>query len=90
MSITLGNPIIITSGQLSSPITRNNINISYVQWINPQGTSGVVLRKHNLSGPEVVRMVNFSSEPQTLDVNLWVNDLYCESVGAGTLNIYTK
>jgi hypothetical protein len=94
MSITLGNPIVITSGQFSSPITRTNICIEKLYWFQPNTSgSGVVLRKGNLSGAFIAEMrTEVSGQSQTLHFpeGKWVNDLYCECVGAGTLYIHTK
>lgn len=95
MSVTLGNPIIITSGTLSSPITRRQIAIERLYWHQPSTVTsgyGVSLRKVNMSGAQIAQMtVEADGQSQVLNMDgKQVVNLYCESVGTGTLYIYQK
>lgn len=92
--VTFGNPIIVASGTTSTLISRQAICIQSVYWVQPPTAgSGVVLRKHNLTGPEVLRMLaEVSGQSQLVnygETGRWVNDLYCENTGA-PLYIFTR
>ena len=95
-TITLGNPIEITSGMLSSLITHRQICIDKLYWHQPSTTSdsGVVLRKKTLAGP-LIQIMQVEVDGQSQVVSFGENgrqiqDLFCECVGTGTLYIYLK
>ena len=93
-TITLGNPIEISSGMLSSLICKRNICIDKLYWHQPSTTSdsGVVLRKRT-NGP-IFHVMNVEVDGQSqvvsFDDGRFINDLYCECVGTGTLYIYMR
>ena len=94
MSVTYGNPIIITSGQLSSPITRSNIKLDRFYWHSPSlaSTSSMLLRKGGPAGPVFSTMTcEVSGQSQTIEHNgTWIEEPYIECMPTGTLYIYTK
>lgn len=94
MSVTLGNPIIITSGQLSSPITRSNIKLDKIYWHSPtlNSTSSMILRKGGPAGQIFSHMTcEVSGQSQVIEsCDVWVDNLYAECMPTGTLYIYTK
>lgn len=95
MSVTLGNPIIVTSGQMATTLTPRNLNIEKFYWYQPTGesTSSLLIRKNGATGPESVRMlVESSGQSQVLKFGCdnWLKNGFVDCVPTGTLYIYTK
>lgn len=93
MAITLGNPIIITSGQLATRITTNNIMIDKIYWHQPSlaSTSSLLIKKRGAAGPVVATMTcETSGQSQVLELKRMVNDTWCECMPTGTLYIHTR
>lgn len=95
MAVTLGDPIIITSGTLGTLINnpRDNIKIARFYWHSPSlsSTSSLVIRKGGAAGAVLANLTcETSGQSQTLEIKQWANNLFCDSVPTGTLYIYTK
>lgn len=95
MSVTLGNPIIITSGQMATTLTPRNLDIVKYYWYQPTGesTSSLLIRKNGATGPEVVRMlVEASGQSQVLsfDEGTWLKNGFIDCMPTGTLYIHTR
>lgn len=95
MAVTLGDPIIITSGTLGTRINgpRDNIKIARLYWDRPSlgSTSSLIIRKGSATGAVLATLTcETSGQSQTLELKQWANNLFCDSVPTGTLYIYTK
>ena len=92
MSITIGNPIVITSGTANTEI-RGNYKVNRVIWKQPDlVTSSFVITKKTSGGPELLNLgVEVSGQSQTADFDtVWWNDPFVKYMPTGTAYIYTK
>lgn len=95
MSITFGNPIIVTSGQAATTLTPRNLKIEKFYWYQPTGesTSSLLVRKNGATGAEFARMlVESSGQSQVLSFGegIWLKNGFIDCVPTGTLYIHTK
>lgn len=92
MSITLGNPIVITSGTMNTRITDGRIKVGELYWQQPtlESTSSLIITKLVETGITYAEMkVETSGESQVLDLpDLWMNRPFCRCVPTGTLYLY--
>jgi hypothetical protein len=95
MSITLGNPIIITSGTMATRITPDTIDIAKAYWFQPtlESTSSLTIRKDTQAGVVFANMkCETSGQSQTLDfsnMNNWKRP-FVDCVPTGTLYLHLK
>ena len=92
MSITIGNPITITSGTYGT-IMQGAFKVNRVLWLQPNlQTSGVIIRKDNSGGVDLLNLlVEASGQSQTMDYRgKWWNNPFVVQVPTGTLYIDTE
>ena len=94
MGITLGNPIVITSGTLNTKITSEQICVERFYWLQPAlgSTSSLILTKQSAAGVELLNLqVETSGVSQVFDLDgKWFKEPFCRCVPTGTLYIYLK
>lgn len=94
MSVTLGNPIVITSGQLNTLITNNNIKVKNLYWFQPDltSTSNLIISKRNESGITFAEMkCETSGETQIFLVDGdWWHKPFIRCMPTGTLYLYLQ
>ena len=93
MSITLGNPIQITSGTLNTTILTQNTKIRRILWSQPtlESTSGLIISKKDAAGNIYLEArCEASGESQFFNIPGWYRDPYCRCVPTGTLSIYLE
>lgn len=92
MGITLGNPIIATSGTLNTKVTDNNLKIRNLYWFQPtlESTSNLIISKKSEGGITYAELkAETSGETQVFHVDGgWWNEPYIRCVPTGTLYIY--
>jgi len=95
MAITLGNPIIITSGHMAARITPDTIDVAKVYWFQPtlESTSSMTIRKDTQAGPVLANMkCETSGQSQVMEfvnMNNWKRP-FVDCVPTGTLYIHLK
>lgn len=95
MAITLGNPIIITSGTNATRITAETLDIEKVYWFQPtlESTSNVVIRKDTQAGVALASLkCETSGQSQVMEfqnTRNWKRP-FVDMMPTGTLYIYTK
>ena len=92
MSITLGNPIVITSGTMNTRITDDKIKVGELYWQQPtlESTSTLIITKLTADGITYANMmVETSGESQVLDLpDLWMDRPFCRCMPTGNLYLY--
>tara|TARA_Y100000310_G_scaffold192960_1_gene192907 strand:- start:4819 stop:5097 length:279 start_codon:yes stop_codon:yes gene_type:complete len=92
MAVTLGNPIIITSGTTNTLILNQNMKIKNAYWYDPtvESTSSLIISREDAAGD-----VLFEAHPSNTDqrqwlVEQWWKKPFVRCVPTGTLYVYLK
>jgi hypothetical protein len=92
MSVTLGNPIIVTSGTTGAEIEAK-MYVDRIYWHQPSlgGNRTANITKGTSGGPTLLVMtVEVSGQSQVMELNRWWNRPYINTVDTGTLYIHTR
>lgn len=94
MSVTLGNPVVVTSGTLNTLIANDNIKVKNLYWFQPDlsSTSTLIISKKDESGITFAEMkAETSGETQIFMVDGdWWHKPFIRCVPCGKLYIYTE
>ena len=95
MSVTLDNPIVITSGTLNTEITNGRILVNQIYWYQPTLTSTSSLWITKKTGAGITYLesrveTSGAGISQVFTENQWWLDPYCCCVPTGVLYIYLK
>lgn len=95
MSVTLGNPIVITSGTNNTLIGTESLKVSKIFWKQPTAgsTSSLIISKKIATGTTYLDLYSHTSgldHTQDFDGGMWWRDPYLRMMPTGTLYIYTK